>query len=732
MALTYYISSINGSAGTDSITVNTGTTYYSKASNYTATFKDGSVTYIANAKLQSQLAATSEKLNNGTGNVNITVYLLVAKSATESTGGRTLYVNWSQPALKQSGSYVKSGTSAQKNFVSDILVEPQAPRDSIISYTFTVAPSSSVTVQGVFFLKNSSGSSAGDLCSPTVTFKSPVSTSDKMTMTFKTSKSSVSGQSTWSLYSGGKVTCPSVVDLNPKEPSDGYKTVYLYFNSNGGSSIATKTGTAKTRTTITYNFKGWDNGKQANDEVNIENKDVWAVWEELSRETTVTSKASFSGFETPTRSGYKFAGWYKDDGAKVSSISTDENMTLYAKWYPIMTFASGTDSVRVSKSTIENVFEGESTSWPSLYKNSYDVTGTTNVTISYNSNGGSTCAATVLSCNSKISYVAKSNWYTTSGADTGISIGGYAVVRAGSFIAQWTQGSTTITEKAIGTLPTPTRMGYTFKEWQYNGIKVTATTKFSSNATLVAVWTPITYTITFNLNSTTSAITPTKIDNITKTYGINTTLPSTVPTYNDNSRLFKCWQINNYTYSVGQSIGDDFYVTGTSKYELVAQWSEVPHYVDFIYYNGSWKNPDRQWYDSSMITSSLIWKMSAPVWEDHSFVGWTTQLPNNFWNTYGVYESVDDIETSVANNLISSYTVSITDKERYLPWDNKDNIPKYYGIWVKTGKKIKVQPSSESTPTWVDVQSMYVKTGTGWKRVTDTWIKTASGWKHEI
>lgn len=256
MALIYYISSINGSAGTDSITVNTGTTYYSKASNYTATFKDGLVTYIAGAKLQSQLAATSEKLNDGTGNVKITVYLLIAKSQTESTGGRTLYVNWSQPALKQSGSYVKSGASAQKNFVSDILVEPQAPRDSIISYTFTVTPSSSVTVQGVFFLKNSSGSSAGDLYSPTVTFKSPVSTSDKMTMTFKTSRSSVSGQSTWSLYSGGEVTCPSVANTNPSESPDGSKIVYLYFNSNGGSSVGTRTGTAKTKTTITYNFKG--------------------------------------------------------------------------------------------------------------------------------------------------------------------------------------------------------------------------------------------------------------------------------------------------------------------------------------------------------------------------------------------------------------------------------------------------------------------------------------------
>ena len=74
-----------------------------------------------------------------------------------------------------------------------------------------------------------------------------------------------------------------------------------------------------------------------------------------------------------------------------------------------MTFASGTDSVKVSKSVIENVFEGESTSWPNLYKNSYEVSGTAPITISYNTNGGTECSPTVLNCTSKIAYTADSN-----------------------------------------------------------------------------------------------------------------------------------------------------------------------------------------------------------------------------------------------------------------------------------------------------------------------------------
>ena len=734
--VTYYNSSIyeTGSAGgSKDVTVND--TIYAGYGNYKLKFYQAgsSTTYIIpSVNVQPRLAVEKTKdYNDGTGKVDIKVHLLLTKSGSVSAGN-ILYVKFGTRSLASSG-YTSSATgTTQRDLVSEIPTEPSIGSNSWHSYTYTLSPGGAVTVTGSFNLINYSGSSFGTIYTPAVIFRSPVSTSSKMTMTFKTSRSSVSGQATWSAYSGGKVTCPSVASTSVQESSTGSKTVYLYFNSNGGSSVNTLTGTATTRTTTTYDFTGWNNGASAGSQVTIANAEVWANWSNTGSETTVTGKASFSGFQTPTRSGYKFAGWYDSDGVKKTSISTDSNITLYAKWYPVMTFASGTDSVKVSKSAIENVFEGESTSWPSLYKNSYEVSGTTPITISYNTNGGTGCSPTVLNCASKIAYIANSNWYTTGGLDTGVSLGGYATVRSGSFTATWNQGNTTITEKAIGTLPVTTRTGYTFKEWQYNGVKVTATTKFKSNVTLDAIWVPINYTISFNLNSSTSAITPTKIDSITKTYGTNINLPSIVPVYNDNSKLFKCWQINNYTYSANQSISDDFYVTGTTKYELVAQWSEVPHYVDFIYYNGSWKNPDRQWYDSSMITSSLSWKMNSPVWEDHSFVGWTSQLPNDFWNTYGVYESIDDIEASVTNNLIPSYTVSITDKERYLPWDNKDNIPKYYGVWVKTGKKIKIQQSSDSIPTWVDVQSMYIKTDSGWKRVTDTWIKTKDGWKHEI
>ena len=77
-----------------------------------------------------------------------------------------------------------------------------------------------------------------------------------MTMTFKTSRSSVSGQATWSAYSGGKVTCPSVASTSVTDRNSDSKTVYVYFNSNGGTSVNTLSGTVSTETTTTYNFTG--------------------------------------------------------------------------------------------------------------------------------------------------------------------------------------------------------------------------------------------------------------------------------------------------------------------------------------------------------------------------------------------------------------------------------------------------------------------------------------------
>ena len=68
-----------------------------------------------------------------------------------------------------------------------------------------------------------------------------------------------------------------------------------------------------------------------------------------------------------------------------------------------------------------------------------------------------------------------------------------------------TTSLTAISGKAIGTLPTPTREGYTFNGWftaASGGTEVSETTSFKNvdSVTLYAAWTAETYTVTYNAN----------------------------------------------------------------------------------------------------------------------------------------------------------------------------------------------------------------------------------------
>ena len=91
---------------------------------------------------------------------------------------------------------------------------------------------------------------------------------------------------------------------------------------------------------------------------------------------------------------------------------------------------------------------------------------------------------------------------------------------------------------ALGTLPTATRTGYTFKGWSTSKtgtVNVSTTTKVTANVTYYAVWTINSYTWTFDANGGTG--------DTTKTLNYNATL-STLPTASRASTA-----ANNYTFA---------------------------------------------------------------------------------------------------------------------------------------------------------------------------------------
>jgi len=153
-------------------------------------------------------------------------------------------------------------------------------------------------------------------------------------------------------------------------------------------------------------------------------------------------------------------------------------------------------------------------------------------TVKYNANGGSgapssqtkTYGKTLTLTSSKPTRTGYtfSKWNTKSdGSGTNYSAGGsYTANAAVTLYAKWTANTYTLTYNAnggtvspasktitfgstYGTLPTPTRTGYTFGGWYTaasGGSAVSASTSVSTtgNRTIYAHWTPITYSITYN------------------------------------------------------------------------------------------------------------------------------------------------------------------------------------------------------------------------------------------
>lgn len=409
-----------------------------------------------------------------------------------------------------------------------------------------------------------------------------------------------------------------------------------------------------------------------------------------------------------------------------SPVSTSDKIT--------MKFSSGRSDVTLSGTSSFSGYSGLSVQTPTLNKTSVTENGTKNITISFNSNGGTSCDPVTKTVKIQRTLTADNNW-----AGTGVVIGGTTTISSGTWTASWSAGSwETVSEASVGTLPKPTRTGYKFSGWTWNDSDVVSTTKFSTDATLVAQWTPVEYNIKYNMGTNSkSGFTPLSIDDIYKTYSKDATISAETPTWNDARQLFVNWKggTSGNTYNVGATIGDAEYFEGATisrKATLTGQWKDNHNTIYLKYYHPSSSSisTDVLQYGYSNITNQQIWKITNPAWTDHSFVGWIKAdlvddtWKNNYNTTKGVYESIDDLETTVSKNLINQYSVSLSNQSLYLPWAHSET---YYAIWVKTGKKIKLSSG------WKDIQSAYFKGNDNkWHRVTDVWTKTSSGWKHEI
>lgn len=356
---------------------------------------------------------------------------------------------------------------------------------------------------------------------------------------------------------------------NTRSYTVSYQTTYgtlnrtsqsVAYNSKGSCTLTMPNNTAE----FTYTFVGWytaanGGGTKVGSELTLETpaiKGTVTYYAYVTRSTksyTHTFNANGGGTVSPatitkayntalgtlptvSRTGYTFVGWFDTSVASGGTQATTTTKVTGTKtWY-----------ARWSINSYTFTFD----------KNGGNTPSATTITKEYN-----TAVGTLPTCtrNADNTYTyAFAGWFDTSASSGGTQLATTTKVTSNkTWYARWTSTykNYTVTwdgnggtpskssssfhyNNALGTLPTATRTGYTFKGWSTSKtgtVNISTTTKVTANVTYYAVWTINSYTWTFDANGGTG--------DTTKTLNYNATL-STLPTASRASTA-----ANNYTFA---------------------------------------------------------------------------------------------------------------------------------------------------------------------------------------
>ena len=225
-------------------------------------------------------------------------------------------------------------------------------------------------------------------------------------------------------------------------------------------------------------------------------------------EFTYNSSADFSGIQTPGRSGYRFVEWtletysYQIDGTfemKLNAVWSEKEYTIS---YDL------NDGKVATNNPVEYGIEDETFTLVNPTKTGYTFIGWTGTGLD-----GLTMTVTIEKGSvGDRSYEA--NWQANTYTLTFDANGGTV-----------DPTSITVTYDQDYTVPTPTRDGYTFHGWKFNGVEYAGGKwKVTSDVTVVADW--VSYTLTTNTNNA-NAGTFTEKNGVKTTEGDSITLVAT-------------------------------------------------------------------------------------------------------------------------------------------------------------------------------------------------------------
>ena len=559
----------------------------------------------------------------------------VSNLTSTNKGTVTLFAIWSANSytVKFNGNGSTSGSMSNQSFTYDYA---QALTANAFKRAYTVT-----------YNYNGNGS-ANSTATATATFNGwATSASGAVKYEDKESVSNLATSGTFNLYANwtlGKVTLPTPTRT-------GYTFAGWYTAASGGEKVG-EGGASYTPSKAITLYAQWTANTYT---INFDgNKPVYpnvtGSTASLSMTYGVAKNLPACGF---TNTGYKFLGWDTDAqaqeptyqaGASVSNlVSTNGgSITLYAIWaevnYNVAFNANGGSGTMVNQQMQVGIAEA-------LNANTFTRTG-------YTFSGWAESAT------GAVKYTDKQS--VTSLASEGATKTLYAVWTANTYTITFasnggtgTVSSITATYDKSVTLPSSgfTRTGYTLAGWDTDAhaqeptytVGQSVSNLVSTNGgtiSLAAIWSPNSYTVTFNANGGTCTTTSKSVT-YASSYG-------TLPTPTRTGYTFDGWFT---AASGGTQVTSGTFVEITSAQTLYAQWTANTYTVKFNSQGGSTVADKTVTYDSTYGT------LTTPTRDGYKFLGWFTATSGGTQVTADTKVAITTTQTLYAHWQANTYTV---------------------------------------------------------------------------
>ena len=348
--------------------------------------------------------------------------------------------------------------------------------------------------------------------------------------------------------------------------------------------------------------------------------------------------STYSGLGTPTKTGYKFLGWYTQrssgsriaDGSTVANFGTpsfddtlDRDVDIYAHWDPISYTVryNGNGATSGSTTSSSHTYDEEKNLTANGFFREFDVN------LDY-CNGRET--ETLTATSNFLGWATSENGnkvYKDKQSVKNLTTEDGKII---DLYAKWAADSSV-------ELPTPTMTGYTFDGWYTSdGTKVSQTFTPTAPTNLTAHWTPITYTVSYDGNGGSgSTASSTHTYDVAKNLTKNGFERKFTVTFNYNDGRTETRTVNAVSTFTGWICSKDG--------KTYADGAEVKNLTD----KSETITMTAQWTDASV-------DIPTPARSGYTFSGWTDQEGNQ---VSGRITPTKDI-TLTANWDAITYTVS--------------------------------------------------------------------------